>query len=472
MQTLEREPTAVRGPSVTQLGTVLRWSVAALMLGSAGIHFGMMGEHAGISWSHGTFFAVAGWVQIAIAVAIILKPTRLVIAGSVLVNLGILATWLIDRTAGIAIGGDGTPAKFTTIDVTCAVFEGLAVLLMLALLSERVARRPLSAGVGFAGAAFVALLVAALTGYVFSPAAASDGDGGTASDGHNHVHGGGANEASAEGGSGDGHNHSHSGAVGPAGIVDAGAAGKIVTGGLTGTTPCELSGPPASAGQVGKDAEGHNHRGPVLQEALTREESIALQAEQARARKVAERYPTVADAEAAGYHKSTPFVPCIGAHYTNTRYAIGFDVDNPSELLYDGTNPDSKIVGLSYLVFHPGGPPEGFTGPNDKWHQHNFNGGLCMKGGLVIGNENTSPKQCAAMGGRKVALDDIWMVHDWVVPGWECSWGVFAGECPELGGRAGGTAWDPPAEGSAGALLQQEAQSKGNAKGDAAGARR
>jgi hypothetical protein len=76
------------------------------------------------------------------------------------------------------------------------------------------------------------------------------------------------------------------------------------------------------------------------------------------------------------------------------------------------------------------------------------------------------------MGGRKVALDDIWMVHDWVVPGWECGWGVFAGECPELGGRTGGTAWDPPAKGSAGALLQQEAGSKSGAKGDAAGANR
>jgi hypothetical protein len=34
------------------------------------------------------------------------------------------------------------------------------------------------------------------------------------------------------------------------------------------------------------------------------------------------------------------------------------------------------------------------------------------------------------------------MVHDWIVPGWECSWGVFAGECPELGGVTGKTAWD------------------------------
>ena len=41
-------------------------------------------------------------------------------------------------------------------------------------------------------------------------------------------------------------------------------------------------------------------------------------------------------------------------------------------------------------------------------------------------------------------LTDIWMLHDWVVPGMECSWGSFAPECPELGGRVGGTAWDAP----------------------------
>jgi hypothetical protein len=33
------------------------------------------------------------------------------------------------------------------------------------------------------------------------------------------------------------------------------------------------------------------------------------------------------------------------------------------------------------------------------------------------------------------------MMHDWIVPGWECSWGVFAGECPELGGNTGKDAW-------------------------------
>ncbi len=96
-------------------------------------------------------------------------------------------------------------------------------------------------------------------------------------------------------------------------------------------------------------------------------------------------------------------------------------------------------------MFHPGGPPDGFAGPNDRWHQHNQNGGLCFgKSGGVIGGESMTQEDCQAIGGQKRELTDIWMVHDWIVPGWECTWGAFAGECPELGGKVGGSAWDTP----------------------------
>jgi len=219
----------------------------------------------------------------------------------------------------------------------------------------------------------------------------------------------------------------------------------VIDGALTGDSPCEKSGPPASVGQVKKDAEGHDHRGPLYQFPVSKAEREQLIQQQAQARGVADRYPTVATAEAGGYRKSTVYVPCIGAHYTNTSLVAKFDPAAPSELLYDGDTPDAKIVGLSFLLFHQGGPPEGFAGPNDIWHQHNANGGLCLNAsGVVVGNESTSAKDCAARGGKKAALNDIWMVHDWVVPGWECGWGVFAGECPELGGRVGGTVFDAP----------------------------
>ena len=219
-----------------------------------------------------------------------------------------------------------------------------------------------------------------------------------------------------------------------------GGHGATTVTGLTGDTPCEQSGPPTSPGQTAS-GEGHNERGASVQKPLTEAERIQLAEQQAQARAVAVEFPTVAAAEAAGYHKSTVYLPCIGAHYTNSRFAGAFDPAHPSELLFDGTEPESKLVGLSYLVFSPAGAPDGFAGPNDFWHTHSFNGGLCIKDGLVVGAESVSVADCTARGGVKVGLKGVYMVHDWVVPGWECSWGAFAGECPELGGTVGQNAF-------------------------------
>jgi hypothetical protein len=437
------------GPRPTSIGTVLRWTIAALMLGAGAIHFAMMGEHAGVSWTHGLFFATTAWLQLALAAMIGFRSSRRVIAAGIVLNLGILAVWVISRTVGIAIGSDGTPDAWGKVDGLCAAFEGLAVFASFALLNKSFSRRPLSAGVGFAGVGGILVAVAVLTSLIFSPAATNaSAASGVSADGHNH---------GAVGVSADGHNHTHAVIPGSGGLVDTGN-GIIVTGALTGDSPCERSGPPASAGQVGKDAEGHNHRGPFKQTPITREEAAQLEAEQTIARGVAVKYPTVADALRAGYAKSTVYVPCIGAHYTNAGLAGAFNPAAPSELLYDGSTPDAKIVGLSYLVFHLNGPPDGFTGPNDRWHQHNLNGGLCIgRDGVVIGAESMSQAKCESIGGRKASLDNIWMLHDWIVPGFECTWGVFAGECPELGGRVGGTAWDPPNP-QTGGKVQAEAQ--------------
>ncbi|MCU1428852.1 MAG: hypothetical protein JWL83_2852 [Actinomycetia bacterium] len=225
----------------------------------------------------------------------------------------------------------------------------------------------------------------------------------------------------------------------------------VVAGSATGQSPCEKAAPtPASPGEVGTgeggsnaaaSAETHGARGLVAQQPLTEAQRRALEVQMEAARTVIAKYATVAAAQAAGYRMSTVYVPCIGAHYTNVGLVGNFDPAAPSELLFDGTHADSKIVGLSYLVYHPGGPPDGFAGPNDHWHQHNANGGLCFKGGTVIGGEELTQTQCEARGGRKSLLTDIWMAHAWVAPGFECSWGVFSGECPELGGKIGVGAW-------------------------------
>jgi len=413
-----------------ELSQYMRWGLALLSLGAAGVHFAVTGLHFGETWYHGTFFAMVAWLQLIWAVAILVKPSRRLLLAGIVGNLVVAEVWLVSRTIGIPFGPDsGTAEAVGFVDVLTTVFEVAIILGALALLKPSFAARPVRATGGLAAVGVVGAAVIALSTYSLTPTFASS---------HHHGAGesaAGAGDAAAPAG------HHHGGAASAAGAAGAGAVAVSAGGFAPGASPCEKSGPAASEGQV-KDAEGHNHRGPAIQEPMDFATRQQLAQEQLIARSVVDRYPTVASAEKAGYRKSTPYVPCIGAHYTNTGLAAKFDLNAPSELLFDGTAPDSKIVGLSYLVYHPGGPPEGFAGPNDRWHGHTFNGGLCMNPqGVVIGAESTSAEQCKARGGRKVALTDIWMLHDWVAPGWECSWGAFASECPELGGRVGRTAW-------------------------------
>jgi hypothetical protein len=94
-------------------------------------------------------------------------------------------------------------------------------------------------------------------------------------------------------------------------------------------------------------------------------------------------------------------------------------------LLYNGTNPTSRIVGLSYASIGDA-PPEGFVGPNDVWHVHP---GLCMLGGLVVGIDGTPEDLCTSIGGNiNTQLGDMWMMHLWQVPGFESGWGLFSAE--------------------------------------------
>jgi hypothetical protein len=393
-----------QGPTTA---TLLRLVAAGCLAGAAAIHFGYAPAHFDEYWAYGAFFVAAGCVQLLCAAALVGRPSRWMLWATSAVNVAIIAVWVVSRRVGALVGpnaSDAEPMRYP--DILATVLEAVAVECCLLLLfrlgaaGRRWRRWP--AVLAPVGAIAV---VGATVGYALTPRF-------TAS----HAHG---SEAV---------NHNDA------------APHAASTAGLTGTTPCELSGPPSSP-----SAEGHSHRGPLPQKPIDRATALTLQAQQEVARQVATKYPTVADATSAGYGPSTVYVPCIGAHYTNIPLARRFDVAAPSELLYDGSTPDARIVGLSYLVWHPGGAPEGFAGPNDVWHQHTFNGGLCINGnGLVVGNESTSPEQCRSRGGIKVPLTDIWMLHDWVVPGFECSWGVFAAECPELGGRLNGTAWDTP----------------------------
>ena len=60
--TLEGEHAPTTRSGGTAIREYLRWGLAMLSLGAAGIHLSMMGAHFDETWYHGSFFAAIAWL--------------------------------------------------------------------------------------------------------------------------------------------------------------------------------------------------------------------------------------------------------------------------------------------------------------------------------------------------------------------------------------------------------------------------
>jgi len=160
-----------------------------------------------------------------------------------------------------------------------------------------------------------------------------------------------------------------------------------------------------------------------------------LSAELALAAQAAQRFPTVADAKAAGMILAGGMAPGVGAHYQELSAASlqGINPDgsvNPSEpasWIYASTADNAPVVGVMYESLSKN-PPSGFAGPNDHWHQHS---NLCItfangKIGVPFAPDATvTPQECKDTHGIFMTKT-VWMVHAWVVSGWQSPAGVFS----------------------------------------------
>lgn len=173
---------------------------------------------------------------------------------------------------------------------------------------------------------------------------------------------------------------------------------------------------------------------------LTRAQHAALGVELDLARAAALRYPTVRDARAAGM--VTPGLePGFGAHYQfaseaalrSVRSDGSVDPTNPGAWIYAGDGPDDPVVGVVYNSLTETAP-EGFTGPNDHWHR-DPNACLIISPDsitLPLGDQSDiSREECDQVNGNFLERSN-WMVHAWVVPGWDNPAGVFAHENSQL----------------------------------------
>jgi hypothetical protein len=137
---------------------------------------------------------------------------------------------------------------------------------------------------------------------------------------------------------------------------------------------------------------------------------------------------TPADAERAGYVRSSFNTQGVGIHWTNWRLVNApFDPARPSMLLYGATGDGQlSLFGFSYWT-RSARPPAGFPGAADAWHRHY---GLCFNAqGQLETEALRAPSRCA---GTWLNGTDLWMLHAWIVPGSSNMWGLFAPLNPAL----------------------------------------
>lgn len=486
--TTVHDPTATESGGGTAPPTLpVRLALTTLTAAAGAIHLVMVPGHSQESTLDGILFLLAGWTQIGLAVAVLAWPRRPVLQASIAVNLLAAGAWTVSRTVGLPFGANpGDPEPAAAIDQLTTGMEVVAVLLAAAVLARPGLWRTTTGPGAIVGAIVPVAVLVATSVVLSSPEAANHhatapAGGATAQAaaararcdlgfnpvsywreatvaGWDTVNGSTAASSTATppGGAPSGAGH-HGGGAAPSGSVPSTSATPALPSLNGGRGSAELdrlvavstgAGEAEDAALVSQLAEVSDdtysawlqrlstlstHSGPQHWTALTDQRACdTLADELAQARAVAERYPTPADAKAAGYVQVTTYVPGIAAHFMNFSYVDDtFAIDQPEMLLYDGTGDDASVVGLSYYLVTGAAaePTQGFTGDNDRYHVHD---GLCVKGTLVIGDTSTSAEDCAARGGAKLAGGDRWMSHAWVVPGCESPWGVFSAANPLL----------------------------------------
>jgi hypothetical protein len=139
--------------------------VALLSIGAAIVHFAVIAQHFDEWWLTGIFFLSIALFQLAWGLLVLIQPSALLYVAGAIANALIIVTWIISRTTGVPVGPEAGEAEAVSFpDALATAFEVVLIVVLVALLAERSARRPTRglppAAAGFGGAAVVASLTA------------------------------------------------------------------------------------------------------------------------------------------------------------------------------------------------------------------------------------------------------------------------------------------------------------------------
>jgi hypothetical protein len=311
------------------------------------------------------------WAIVAIA-----RPSRLLLCGGVILNVGVVAVYIVTRTIGDVIGPGAHSAEQAGFgDVLCTVLEAIVVAgcawLLMARMDRRAGRRQLVVAPAAVGAMTAALLSAALVAggpelVMSMNASASTGTGGTSSI-------------------------------------------KLAT-----TTPAgDITMPDTSMQMAGGMRMASSVPCVAMPTATQQQAAVTLVD---TSWQDAKKYQSLAAADAAGYVPITPVgMPVV--HYMNKasyRATVTggpvLNLNEPQSLVYANTPKGAVLVAAMYIT-SPGGPTPQPGGCLTQWHVHT---NLCVTRSLgAVGALNSGNSTCPAGSQNRVTPP---MIHIWFVP--------------------------------------------------------
>jgi hypothetical protein len=364
---------------VTEVAYPNRVAIAVLAFAAAMIRFSTVPSRAAHGAGGAVVIALAGWVGILLAVTVMLRPWRAVLAAGAVTYAAFIVVWL-------ASGPSSSNASLTQLGIEIALVVACATALAWPALGRRWNRSTFA----FLSVVPVGVLALATAAIVNPPTVSSAAP------------------------------RAHASKTANASV----RTPVTFASGLTGTG----------------NADEQSELKPDVPLSAADQKVLARQLVIARA--AAMKYPTVAAAKRAGMIPAGGMAPGVGAHFLSIATTLqGVNADgsvnaaSPGSYIYAGTRDDSPIIGLMYesLTSSPT-PPAGFAGPNDHWHRHS---NLCIQyraGQIVVPfapDSDVTQAQCQTVHGDFM-LKTIWMVHAWVVPGYESPKGVFSHDNPNV----------------------------------------
>ena len=357
---------------------VIAYCLAMMSLATAVIHFAVAGEHFQEYWLYGVFMLVVAWLQVLWAILAIARPSRLLLAAGVILNVGVIAVYVVTRTVGDVIGpGAHAPEQAGFGDLLCTALEAVVAAgcawLLIARTDHQVGRRRLFIAPAAVGAVTASLLSVALVAggpeMVMTMSASA----------------------------------STSTAMGAAPSIE-----------LATTTPAGDITMPDTSMQM---AEGMKMASSVPCVATpTAAQQRAAVTLVDTSWQDARKYQSLAVAKAAGYVPITPAGRPV-VHYMNKAAYLAtllggpvLDLTEPQSLVYANTPKGAVLVAAMYIT-SPGGSTPQPGGCLTQWHVHT---NLCVSRSLgVVGVVSPGSSTCPAGSRNRVTPP---MMHIWFVP--------------------------------------------------------